>query len=96
MNHVQIDLIDFRNLSCQCKEKTHTWLLHVSDHFTIYSWMIPLTVKQSEQVAYELEKLFFMLGFPKTLHSDNGGEFRIKDMKNLCKRHKIKFCTWCT
>ena len=32
MNHVQIDLIDFRNLSCQCKEKTHTWLLHVSDH----------------------------------------------------------------
>jgi len=53
--------------------------------------MIPLTVKQSEQVAYELEKLFFMFGFPKTLHSDNGGEFRNKNMENLCKRHKKKF-----
>ena len=32
-----------------------------------------------------------MFGFPKTLHSDNGGEFWNKKMENLCKRHKIKF-----
>lgn len=25
------------------------------------------------------------------LHSDNGGEFRIKNMENLFKKHKIKF-----
>ena len=79
MNHVQIDLIYFRNLSRQCEEKTHTWLLHVSDHFTKYYWIIPVTGKQSEQVAYELEKLFFMFRFP--LHSDNGGEFRNKNME---------------
>ena len=53
--------------------------------------MIPLIGKQSEQVAYKLEKLFFMFGFPKTLHSDKGGEFRNKNMENLCKKHKIKF-----
>ena len=32
-----------------------------------------------------------MFRFPKTLHSDNGSEFRNKNMENLCKRHKIKF-----
>ena len=53
--------------------------------------MMPLTGKQSEQVAYKLEKLFFMFEFPKMLHSDNEGEFRNKNMENLCKRHKIKF-----
>ena len=90
MNHVQIDLVDFRSLPCQCKDKPHTWLLHVSDHFTKYSWLIPLTGKQSAQVVAELEKLFYMFGFPKKLHSDNGGEFKNKNMKNLCETHNIK------
>ena len=69
MNHVEIDLIDSRNLPCQCEDKTHMWLLHVSDHFTKYSWMIPLTEKQSAQVVAELEKLFYMFAFPKKLHN---------------------------
>ena len=90
MNHVQIDSVDFRSLPCQCKGKPHTWLLHVSDHFTKYSWLIPLTGKQSTQVVAELKKLFYMFGFPKKLHSDNGGEFKNKNMKNLCETHNIK------
>lgn len=40
INPVEIALIDFRSLACQCKEKTHTWLLHVFDHFSKYLWMI--------------------------------------------------------
>ena len=27
-------------MACQCKEKTHTWLLHVFDHFSKCLWMI--------------------------------------------------------
>ena len=38
----------------------------------------------------ELEKLFYMFGFPKKLHSDNGGEIKNKNMKNLCETHNIK------
>ena len=52
--------------------------------------MIPLTGKKSAQVVAELEKLFCMFGFPKKLHSDNGGEFKNKNMKNLCETHNIK------
>lgn len=73
---------------------THTWRLHVSDHFTKYLWMIPLKHKQSPPVITELEKLFYILymfGFPKKLHSDNGEEFRNKNMENLCQSHKITF-----
>ena len=85
MNHVQIDLVDFRSLPC-----LPSLLLHVSDHFTKYSWLIPLTGKQSAQVVAELEKLFYIFGFPKKLHSDNGDEFKNKNMRNLCKTHNIK------
>lgn len=56
--------------------------------------MIPLTRKQSPLVITELEKLFYILymfGFPKKLHSDNGKEFRNKNMENLCQSRKIKF-----
>ena len=30
-----------------------------------------------------------MFGFPKKLHSENGKEFRNKNMENLCQSHKI-------
>ena len=53
--------------------------------------MIPLIGKQSPQVTAELEKLFYMFGFPKKLRSDNGGEFKNKNMENVCQTHKIKF-----
>ena len=32
-----------------------------------------------------------MFGFPKTLHSDNGREFKNKNMTKLCNKHNIKF-----
>ena len=59
MYHVGSDLIDFRSLAWQCKEKTHM----------ASSCIWPVR----PQVTAELEKLFYMFGFPKRLHSDNVG-----------------------
>ena len=87
--HVQIDLIDFHNLACEC-QPTHNWVLHVVDHFSKYSWMFPLKTKQTEEIAAALTNLFWMFGFPSVLHSDNGREFKSKTMSELCKKHKIK------
>ena len=86
--HVEIDLTDFRNLPCSCSP-SHNWVLHINDHYSKYSWLIPLMSKTCEQVVQALQNVFFMFGFPKTLHSDNGKEFTGKRMREFCKSNSI-------
>ncbi|KAK2564387.1 hypothetical protein P5673_011814 [Acropora cervicornis] len=62
--HVEIDLIDFRKHPCNCS-KHHNWVLH-------YSWLLPLKLKETQEVASSLESVCWMFRFPTTLHSDNG------------------------
>jgi transposase InsO family protein len=49
--------------------------LTVIDHFSGYPWAFPTFTKTKEEVSSILIKLFFDVGPPKILHSDNGGEF---------------------
>ena len=86
--HVEIDLTDFRNLPCSCSP-SHNWVLHINDHYSKYSWLIPLISKTCEQVVQALQNVFYMFGFPKTLHSDNGKEFTGKRMREFCKSNSI-------
>lgn len=89
LGHVEMDLIDFRNLPCECHLR-HLWVLHVVDHYTKFSWLFALKRKQTEEVAGALTNLFWMFGFPSVLHSDNGKEFKSKTMSELCGKHNIK------
>ena len=84
-----MDLIDFRNLPCECHLR-HLWVLHVVDHYTKFSWLFALKRKQTEEVAGALNNLFWMFGFPSILHSDNGKEFKSKTMSDLCGKLNIK------
>ena len=54
--HVEMDLIDFRKLPCNCS-KDHSWVLDVEDHFSKYSWLLPLKV-----VLYPKNRIFCALG----------------------------------
>ena len=45
--------------------------------------------KTCEQVVQALQNVFFMFGFPKTLHSDNGKEFTGKRMLEFRKSNSI-------
>ena len=87
LKHVEIDLTDFRNLLCSCSS-SHKWMLHINDHYSKYSWLIPLTSKTCE-VVQALQNVFFMFGFPHTLHSDNGKEFTGQKMKDFCKTNPL-------
>lgn len=89
LKHVEIDLIDFRNLPCSCNPK-HNWVLHVVDHFSKFSWLHPLQSKETEQVVKSLQEQFYLFGFPTILHSDNGKEFQSHKMNEFCSRNKIK------
>ena len=86
--HVEIDLTDFRNLPCSCSP-SHNWVLHINDHYSKYSWHIPLMSKTCEQVVQALQNVFVMFGFPKTLHSDNGKEFTGKRIQEFCNSNSI-------
>ena len=88
LKHVEIDLTDFRNLPCSCTS-SHKWVLHINDHYSKYSWLIPLKSKTCEEVVQALQNVFFMFGFPHTLQSDNGKEFTGKKMKDFCKTNSI-------
>ena len=89
MSHVEIDLIDFRNVKCSCTN-SHQWVLHVTDHHTKYSWLFALQNKTAEEVLAKLKELFWLFGFPKTLHTDNGKEFKNNLMQEFCQEHDIQ------
>ena len=89
LRHVEIDLIDFRNLPYACNP-SHKWVLHVVDHFSKFSWLYPLYSKETDQVIPLLQQQFFSFGFPDILHSDNGREFKNRKMSEFCKANNIK------
>lgn len=70
-------------------EKNHNWLLHATDHYSKFSWLFPLSHKTSEEVLEAVTQLFWQVGFPKRLHTDNGREFKNKNMIDFCNKHKI-------
>ena len=89
MSHVEIDLIDFRNVKCSCTNP-HQWVLHVTDHHTKYSWLFALHNKTAADVLAKLQELFWLFGFPQTLHTDNGKEFKNNLMQEFCQKHGIQ------
>ena len=89
MSHVEVHLIDFRNVKCSCTNP-HQWVLHVTDHHTKYSWLFALHNKTAEEVLAKLQELFWHFGFPQTLHTDNGKEFKNKLIQEFCQKHGIK------
>ena len=78
LSHVQFDLIDLRNLRCSHHNESHQWLLHITDQHTKHSWLYVLHNKTAEEVLEKLEALSWVFGFPQTLHTDNGKEFKNK------------------
>ncbi|EDO37255.1 predicted protein [Nematostella vectensis] len=75
LSHLEMDLIDFRKIPCNCGRR-HLWALHVEDHFSKYSWLLPLKKKESLEVAQTIEPLFWQFGFPCKLHTDRGDSLK--------------------
>ena len=45
--------------------------------------------KEGSTIVEELELIFNQFGFPKIFHSDNGKEFKNKDVIQFCENNKI-------
>ena len=67
----QVDLIDMLTVP----DIGFKWILNYQDHFTKWVVLKPLKQKCAEEVASNLVTIFYLLGAPNILQSDNGKEF---------------------
>ena len=77
----QLDLIDFRKL------RKHDpfgvlmrWVLTIKDHATGLMYLCALPRKRPDLIAYKLQEIFGLIGYPKIFHTDNEKEFTTKSI----------------
>ena len=79
----QADLIDVRVFGT----KNCSFILNYQDNLTRFCVLRPLVDKSSMSVLRNLIEIFNLLGAPRCLHTDNGGEFRGKELTSTLKKY---------
>ncbi|KRX64696.1 KRAB-A domain-containing protein 2 [Trichinella sp. T9] len=71
MSRAQVDLINFQTMP----DGDFKYIMTYLNHFMEFCILSPLMLKQAEEVASKLLKIFLTFGAPSILQSDNGQEF---------------------
>jgi hypothetical protein len=75
----EIDLMDF----CKLQKRDPFgvlmhWILTLKDHATSLVYLCVLPRKRSNLIAYKLQEIVGIIGYPMKFHTDNGKEFTAK------------------
>ncbi len=75
----EIDLMDF----CKLRKRDPfgvlmRWILTLKDHATSLVYLCALPRKRANLIAYKLQEIFGIIGYPLIFHTDNGKEFTAK------------------
>ena len=81
LSRSQIDLIDMQSLP----HGDYKWIFVYQDHFSKFCILRPLTSKRASEVAYHVLDIFLILGAPTILQSDNGSDFTVAVITEVCK-----------
>ena len=54
------------------------WVMTIKDHATGLTYLCALPRKRPHLIAYNLQELFGIIGYPKIFHTDTGKEFTAK------------------
>ena len=82
----QVDLIDMRVVQKKnIYGVTMRWIITLKDHFTGFVYLVAIPRKRPKYVAYELDKIFAVIGYPSIFHTDNGNEFTAKEILQVLK-----------
>jgi transposase InsO family protein len=61
------------------------WILTLKDHATGFMYLCALPQKCPDLIAYKLQEIFGVIGYPKIHHTDNSKEFTAKSiLQFLC------------
>lgn len=75
----QVDIIDFRKLRKRDPFGVlMRWVLTIMDHATRLTYLCALPRKHPHLVAYKLQEIFGLIGYPKIFHFANGNELKTK------------------
>ena len=75
----QVDLVDFRKLRKRDPFGVlMRWMMSLKDKATRLTYICALPRKRPKLVAYKLQEIFGLIGYPKIFHIDNGKEFTSK------------------
>lgn len=94
LERLEIDICDLHNISGFNSQ--YRYLLTCVDHFTKYTWAIPMTKKNDRKVFEGLSGILEDLDRKNLLYavgciqSDNGGEFNNRRIKTLLDSNNIK------
>jgi hypothetical protein len=80
LERFQVDLVDMHSVH---PEGPYRYILNVKDHFSTRIFCEPLFTKTMSEVSWMLLKILCREGFPSTLQSDNGSEFKNSVLKKL-------------
>lgn len=86
--HLQMDIIDLQKYADE--NKGMKYALNIIDLFTKKLWSYPLQSKEAKEVASKVGALFASGVRTSVLQSDNGGEFKNAEMKQVCDRWGVK------
>lgn len=73
-------------------DSPYRYIFHIRDHFTRFSYAESSSSKSAEDAAISLFNFCLLYGPPAILHSDNGGEFVgkvVKETLNIWPNIKI-------
>ncbi len=75
----ELDLMDFHKLRKRDPFGVlMRWILTLKDHATALVYRCVLPKKRTNLIAYKLQEIFGIIGYPKIFHTDNGKEFMAK------------------
>lgn len=90
----QVDLIDMRK--CAMKDSyghLMQWILSLKDYSTQLTYLTALPEKKASFVAYELDKIFGLIGYPTILYMGNKKEYEADEIIKLLKEYNNTITT---
>ena len=85
------DLMDLSSLAKY--NKNHKFILILIDIFSRFVWAVPLKSKHASEIIRAFKIVFSKGRKPKSLRTDNGGEFVAKSVKRFFKEQNINAFT---
>ncbi|CAF3165394.1 unnamed protein product [Rotaria socialis] len=79
LTRLQLELIDMTSVP----DEEYKWILHVTDHFTKFTWAYPLKSSKIESITAQLLQQFSSFGIPHTLQSSMGEWFVANIIRDL-------------
>ena len=91
LERIQGDLIELQAEHVKACKNQYKYIFSCVDHFSKFKWCYLINDKKATTIINCLENVFLTYGKPSIFQSDNGGEFKNKELHDFLTLNKVKF-----